>query len=66
MLGGGILLRPADGGELSLRASNPSNNLAIMQGDANSGEILACRNGDLITARNLPGRAVEFALRLSW
>ncbi|MDG5497467.1 TonB-dependent receptor [Niveispirillum sp. BGYR6] len=66
LLGAGLVVRPAEGVELSLRGSNLTNALAVMQGDANSGEILARRNGNLITARTLPGRAVEFSLRVSW
>ena len=31
----------------------------------NAGEIVASRNGGLVTARALPGRAVEVTLRLS-
>ncbi|WP_089290106.1 MULTISPECIES: TonB-dependent receptor [unclassified Azospirillum] len=66
VLGGGAVLRPADGVEVALRASNLTNALAVMQGDANSGEILASRNGSLITARTLPGRSLELSLRVSW
>ncbi len=66
VLGAGIIWRPAHGLELSVRGSNLTQALAVMQGDANSGEILANRNGSLITARTLPGRSVEFSIRLTW
>lgn len=66
VLGAAAIWRPADGVELSLQGSNLTQALAVMQGDANSGEILASRNGRLITARTLPGRTVELSVRLSW
>lgn len=65
-LGGGAVLRPADGVEIALRASNLTNALAVMQGDANSGEIPVSRNGSLITVRTLPGRSLELSLHVSW
>ncbi|MDZ5649187.1 TonB-dependent receptor [Nitrospirillum sp. BR 11828] len=65
LLGATLTLRPRDGVEVIVRGSNLTNALAIMQGDANAGEIVASRNGGLVTARALPGRAVEVTLRLS-
>ena len=55
------------GWKVDARASNLTNALAIMQGDANGGEIVASSgSSQMITARALPGRHMQLALRRSW
>ncbi|WP_443748577.1 TonB-dependent receptor [Asticcacaulis solisilvae] len=55
------------GWKVDVRASNLGNALAIMQGDANGGEIVAAAgNSQMITARALPGRHVQLTLKRNW